>query len=195
MIPADTTTGTCPVEDAELHVRRLGDGPPLLMIAGGVGSADSFQALASRLAGEYTVLSYDRRGHFRSSDRSEGPVPVARHADDARAVIEHFGVGKALIFGSSAGAQVGLAVATRHADVVSGLVAHEPPAVGLLPDAEDWLEFADEQVERTEAGEVFEAFKEFIGSIAGAGLPDLKTVRLPNEKEWRRLFGRELAEF
>lgn len=189
-----TSEGICQVKDAELYVRRGGDGPPLLMIPGGTGSADALRALSARLAGEYTVLAYDRRGHFRSTDRSGGPIPVDLHAADARAVIEHFGYGKALVFGSSAGAQIGLALATRHPEVVGGLVAHEPPAVRLLADAEVWLELVAEQVASTGQGEVFEAFKGFLGSIAGAGLPDLKAVRLPNEPEWRLLFGRELME-
>jgi pimeloyl-ACP methyl ester carboxylesterase len=187
--------GTCPVEDAELRVRRLGNGPPLLMIAGGVGSIETYRALAKRLAADYTVLAYDRRGHFHSVDRSTGPLTVARHADDARAVIEHFGYGKALVFGSSAGAQIGLALATGHPEAVGGLVAHEPPAVRLLPDADDWLDLAAQQVARTESGDVMSAFKGFLSSIAGAGLPDLKTIRLPQEAEWQVLFTRELAQF
>lgn len=194
-IPTVTSEGTCQVEDAELHVRRSGDGPPLLVIPGGIGSGESLKPLTARLSGEYTVLVYDRRGHWRSTDRSTGPIPVTRHADDARAVIEHFGFGKALVFGTSAGAQIGLALAARHPDAVSGLAAHEPPTVRLLPDGEDWLDFAAEQVERSREGEVFEAFKEFLASIAGALLPDAKPVRLPNEAEWQRLFERELVEF
>lgn len=185
---------TCQTEDAELHVRRSGDGPPLLLIPGGIGSADAFRALSARLSGEYTVLLYDRRGHFRSTDRSEGAITVPRQADDARAVIEHFGYGKALVFGSSAGAQIGLALAARHPDAVDGLVAHEPPAVRLLPDADEWLAFAEDQATWTEKGDVFQSFQGFLESIAGAGLPPLKPVRLPNETEWQTLFNRELTE-
>ncbi len=187
--------GTCPVADAELHVRRLGDGPPLLLIAGGVGSLDSYRALAGHLGEAYTVLSYDRRGHFRSTDRSAGPLTVARHADDARAVIAHFGYDRALVFGTSAGAQIGLALAARHPNALAGLVAHEPPAVGVLPDAQDWLDLAEEQVASAEAGDVMSAFKGFLGPIAGAGLPTLRTVRLPHEAEWKLLFTRELTQF
>ncbi|HVV10109.1 alpha/beta hydrolase [Amycolatopsis sp.] len=188
-------SSACPVEDGELHVQRLGDGPPLLLIAGGIGAAEGYRGLAKRLAESYTVLSYDRRGHFLSKDNTEGPIAVERHADDARAVIEFFGYGKALAFGSSAGAQIGLALATRHPEAVDGLVAHEPPAVRLLPDAEEWLGFAAEQVACTEAGDLMAAFGGFLGSIAGAGLPELKTIRLPNETEWRTLFTRELTGF
>jgi pimeloyl-ACP methyl ester carboxylesterase len=187
--------GICPVEDAELYVRRLGDGPPLLLIAGGIGSADTFKTLAKRLSDAYTVLVYDRRGHFRSTDTAEAPPTMARHADDTRAVIEHFGYRTALVFGSSAGAQIGLALATRHPDAVEGLVAHEPPAIPLLPDADEWLDFAAEQVAHAESGDVMAAFKGFISSIAGAGLPDLKTIRLPYETEWNVVFARELIPF
>lgn len=189
-----TAEGTCQVEDAELHVRSGGDGPPLLIIPGGIGWAGSLKSLAARLSDEYTVLAYDRRGHARSTDRSTGSITVVRHADDAHAVIEHFGFGKALVFGTSAGAQIGLELAARHPDAVAGLVAHEPPAVRLLPDSDEWLDFAAEQVSLTHEGKVFEAFTGFVGSIAGAGLPGAKFVRLPNEAEWERLFRRELTE-
>ncbi|GHF64586.1 alpha/beta hydrolase [Amycolatopsis bartoniae] len=184
--------GTAHVEDAELHVRRLGDGPPLLMISGGTGAADSYRVLAQRLAEEYTVLLYDRRGHFGSKDGGAGPIRVEQHAEDAHAVVRHFGFGKALVFGSSAGAQIGLALAAQHPETVEGLVAHEPPAVRLLPDAEEWQEFAAEQVGHAEAGDVLTAFTGFIGSIAGAGLPTIGAIKLPHEEEWRTLFSREL---
>lgn len=188
-----TSEGTCQVEDAELFVRRSGDGPPLLVIPGGIGAANHLKPLTDRLSDEYTVLTYDRRGHSRSTDRSTGPISVTRQADDAKAVIEHFGFNKVLVFGSSAGAQIGLALAAQHPAVVSGLVAHEPPTVRILPDADEWLEFAAEQVARTQEGKVFEAVKGFVSAIAGAGLPEA-AVRLPNEAEWQRLFCRELSE-
>ncbi|TNC27620.1 alpha/beta fold hydrolase [Amycolatopsis alkalitolerans] len=188
-----TEDSACEVEDAELSARRLGEGPPLLMISGGVGAASSYGALAARLAEEYTVLLYDRRGHFGSVDVTEGPVSVEQQAADARAVIRHFGFGTALVFGSSAGAQIGLALAAQHPETVEGLVAHEPPAVRLLPDAEQWLEFAAEQVSHAESGDLLTAFTGFVGSIAGAGLPTAGTIRLPNEDEWRFLFTRELT--
>lgn len=193
--PIAAEDGRCEVEDAELHVWRLGDGPPLLLIAGGIGAHDSYRAVAEALASQYSVLVYDRRGHFDSIDLTEGEIPVERHADDALAVIRHFGFGKALVFGSSAGAQIGLALTARHPEAVEGLVAHEPPAVRLLPDAQEWEDFAAEQVEAAEDGDVLGAFGAFIGSIAGASLPTVGTIRLPHPEEWRSLFTRELRAF
>ncbi|RZQ63127.1 alpha/beta hydrolase [Amycolatopsis suaedae] len=187
--------GMCLVDHGELHVRRAGSGPALLLVAGGLGGASSYRALSARLADEYTVLTYDRRAHFASTDRTTGPLTVATQADDARAVIEHFGFDQALVFGTSAGALIGLDLAARHPGVVTGLIAHEPPAVTLLPDADEWLDFADYQVERAASGDVFGAFTGFVQSLAGAGLPDLRAVRLPNQREWEVLFAREIREF
>lgn len=189
------TEEVCEVDGATLRVRRTGSGPALLLIAGGLGAADSYRALAARLADEYTVLTYDRRGHFGSADHTESAIPIARHAADARAVIQQSGFRHALVFATSAGAIIGLELASAHPDAVAGLIAHEPPAVRLLPDADQWLGFAEHQLDLYEHGDLNGAFTQFIGSLAGAGVPDLRLVRLPNEHEWSVLFGRELRSF
>jgi pimeloyl-ACP methyl ester carboxylesterase len=60
------TTGVVRADGADLYTERRGDGPPLLLIAGGGGDCGAFSALADLLASRYTVLSYDRRGNSRS---------------------------------------------------------------------------------------------------------------------------------
>jgi pimeloyl-ACP methyl ester carboxylesterase len=185
----------CPVEDGELCVRTTGHGPPLLLISGGIGAADDYRALAKLFTDEYTVITYDRRGHFQSTDHTEGPIPVARHADDANAVLEHLDAGQATVFGTSAGALIGLELVVRHPDAVLELVAHEPPAVRLLPDSDRWLDAAAEQVELAASGDLMGAFTLFAGAIAGAGLPGLRTVRLSNKADWVFLFEREIMAF
>ena len=55
-------------------------------------------------------------------------------ADDAAALIAALGDGPAYVFGTSGGAQIGLALAVRHPAKVRTLVAHEPPAIMLLDD-------------------------------------------------------------
>jgi hypothetical protein len=78
---------------------------------------------------------------------------------------------------------------------VTTLVAHEPPAVHLMPDAGGWLEAAADQVRLARSGELLTAVTRFADAIAGAALPDLPNLRLPHEAEWIRLFDRELTEF
>ncbi|MGW4488180.1 alpha/beta fold hydrolase [Amycolatopsis sp. NPDC004368] len=185
----------CPVAEGELAVRTGGEGPMLLLVPGGTGGADSVRALTKLLQADHTVVTYDRRGHFASTDTTTGPVPVSRHADDALAVLDHVGAGPIPVFGTSAGALIGLDLAARHPDRVSVLVAHEPPAVQLMPDATGWLEAVNEQVRLARSGDVMGAFTRFADGIAGAALPDLPNLRLPQEQEWLRLFDRELTEF
>jgi pimeloyl-ACP methyl ester carboxylesterase len=51
-----------------------------------------FTDLAGRLAGRYTVVSYDQRGHSRSKlDDEPEDMPVALHADDAAAILRAVG--------------------------------------------------------------------------------------------------------
>lgn len=106
---------------------------PLLMIGHPMG-ASGFEALASFFP-DRTVVTYDPRGVERSV------VPDAEHtphlnAEDVHRVIQAIGGGPVDVFGSSGGAVTGLALVTRHPDDVTVLVAHEPPVLGVLPDAE-----------------------------------------------------------
>ncbi len=184
----------CPVSGGELLVRQDGEGPVLLLIPGGTGAADAYRALVKQLSPHYTVVSYDRRGHFGSTDKTSGPVTVALQADDALAVLDHVGAGPVPVFGTSAGAQIALDLVARHPERVSTLVAHEPPAVHLMPDGDGWLAAAAEYVRLARSGSLMAAVKGFADAIAGAALPDLPNARLPHEAEWIRLFDRELTE-
>jgi pimeloyl-ACP methyl ester carboxylesterase len=126
-----------PVPGATLHYKIRGNGPLLLLLQGGDGDADATDALAGHLAGDYTVLSYDRRGLSRSpvSDRA-APVDMAVHSEDAARLLAAVGSEPALVFGVSLGAMLGLDLISRHPEQVRLLVAHEPPATGLLPEPE-----------------------------------------------------------
>ncbi|MBV9451320.1 MAG: alpha/beta fold hydrolase [Streptosporangiaceae bacterium] len=115
-----------------LFRERRGSGPPFLVIPGASGGSAIFASLADALAERYTVLTYDRRGHARSGpDAAE--FSVASHAADARAVIADSGLGAATVLGISAGAIIGLDLAARFPEVVSTVVAHEPPLYSVLP--------------------------------------------------------------
>jgi pimeloyl-ACP methyl ester carboxylesterase len=109
--------------------------PPLLMI-GQPMDAGGFAALASHFP-DRTVVTYDPRGLGRSA-RKDGRVDQAPaiQAQDVHAVIEALGVGPVELFASSGGAVTALALVAAHPDDVSTLVAHEPPMVPVLPDAE-----------------------------------------------------------
>jgi pimeloyl-ACP methyl ester carboxylesterase len=127
-----------PVPGASLHYKVRGSGPLLLLLQGGDGDADASDALAGHLASDYTVLSYDRRGLSRSpvSDPAAA-IDITTHSEDASRLLTAVVTSDpALVFGASLGAVLGLDLISRHPGQVRLLVAHEPPATGLLPEPE-----------------------------------------------------------
>src|SRR5690348_10471110 len=112
------------------------DGRPPLFMIGQPMDAGGFRTLASYFP-DRTVITYDPRGLGRST-RKDGRVDHAPtiQAGDVHAVIGALGAGPVEMFASSGGAVTSLALVAAHPDDVAVLVAHEPPLVLVLPDAE-----------------------------------------------------------
>lgn len=134
------TTHTLATDGAEITYDVHGplptaDGQPPLMMIGQPMDASGFTALAGHFP-DRTVVTYDPRGMSRST-RSDGLVtndPEVQ-ASDVHAVIGAVG-GPVDLFASSGGAVTALALVTAYPNDVRTLVAHEPPLVEILPDAE-----------------------------------------------------------
>src|SRR5690242_8069585 len=123
------------VPGARLYTELAGQGPPLLLISGGGGDAGMYERAVALLARSHTVLTYDRRGNSRSRFTDpEAAIDVAAQADDVVAILDHYGIDRAYVFGGSGGAIIALDVLARHPDRLLGVVAHEPPVMSILPD-------------------------------------------------------------
>lgn len=109
--------------------------PPLLMI-GQPMDATGFRTIAGHLP-DRTVVAYDPRGLGRSV-RKDGLVDndPRVQAEDVHALIASLGAGPVELFGSSGGAITALALVAAHPEDVTTLVAHEPPIIAALPDAD-----------------------------------------------------------
>ena len=136
---------TLKVPGAHLSYEVDGDGPLLILIPGARGEGEVFRPLAHLLSAQYQVVTYDRRGFSHSS--LDGPQDydhrLATDADDARRLIKHLKDQPATVFGSSSGAIAALEVISHAPERVRTVVAHEPPAVSLLPDGAKWRAFFD----------------------------------------------------
>lgn len=111
------------------------DGQPPLLMAGHPMAADGFLTLTEHFP-DRTVVLYDPRGTSRS-DRKDGRTDRSPelHVADLHALISE--IGRPVdVFASSGGAVNALALVADHPDDVRVLVAHEPPLLAVLPDAD-----------------------------------------------------------
>jgi pimeloyl-ACP methyl ester carboxylesterase len=134
----DTRTLDTPAADLVYDVvgpLPTADGRPPLFMVGQPMDATGFRALTAQFP-DRTVITYDPRGLGRSR-RKDGRVDQTPEdqAGDLHAIIEALGAGPVDVFASSGGAVTALALVTAHPHDVRTLVAHEPPIIGLLPDA------------------------------------------------------------
>lgn len=154
---------------ATLHVESRGSGPLLLLVVGGSGDCAIFDGLAA-LADRFTVLTWDRRGFARSP--LDGPVgdKLAADVEDAAALIERSG-GSASVLASSSGAIMALHLFARRPDLVTTLVAHEPPLFPLLPDGDAILTQLDGVHQRFRDDGLVPAMTEFSAAMGIARTP------------------------
>ncbi|GAA0949891.1 alpha/beta fold hydrolase [Virgisporangium aurantiacum] len=133
---------TLEVPGAVLHYDVFsadGGDHPVLLLIGSPMDATGFATLAKHFT-DRTVVTYDPRGIARST-RTDGATESTPdlHADDLHRLIDALGTGPVDIFASSGGAINALALVARYPEQVRTLVAHEPPALTVLPDREQAL--------------------------------------------------------
>jgi pimeloyl-ACP methyl ester carboxylesterase len=194
---ASVETRTLKVPGATLYIETRGVGPVLLLISGGPTDAGMFTDLAGRLADRYTVVCYDQRGHSRSAlDAVPEDIPVALHADDAAAILGAVGVEPAHVYGNSGGATIGLELVARRPHLVRTLVAHEPPVMGLLPDAEHWRSTFRDIDEAYRTAGVLPAMGKFGAAVEEGGPKYSEEMQqLPPTPEAQEMMGRMAGNF
>ncbi|MGH3471075.1 MAG: alpha/beta fold hydrolase [Nocardioidaceae bacterium] len=116
-------------EGARLEFTEYGAGDRLVVLLHGqLMPRRMHDPLARRLAGHgYRVITLDLLGHGRS-DRPSDPkrYSMVGFARQVVALLDHLGVGQAVVGGTSLGANVTLEVADAHADRLLGMILEMP---------------------------------------------------------------------
>jgi pimeloyl-ACP methyl ester carboxylesterase len=155
------------VPGARLYYQTQGSGPGLVLIGGGPANADTLGPLAARLAGRYTVISYDRRGYSRSELDDPGEqIGISRHGDDLRLLIEALGPEPVSVFGTSFGALIALDLAASAPERVGTVMVHEPP-LGQLLTGEQRRQFDVKLEDKPDAGAALAAIAASVGVKRG----------------------------
>lgn len=123
-LPRPDESGRVPVNDIEMWyaVFNKNGGDPVLLIHGGLGSADGWGFQIPVLVKTYEVIVADSRGHGRST-RSKRPIGYEVMTDDYVALLNHLKVKKVALVGQSDGAIIGLDMAMRYPERLSKLFA------------------------------------------------------------------------
>jgi fatty-acyl-CoA synthase len=98
-----------------------GEGPPIVLLNGGLMSIRAWDPVAHRLAAHWRVVRCDFRGQLLTA----GPAPgtLAGHARDVVALLDHLGIDRAHLAGTSFGALVALVAAAYAPTRVRSVVA------------------------------------------------------------------------
>ena len=109
-----------PKAAVDLAFRRFGNGPPVIILHGLLGSSRNWQALGKALAHERTVYLVDARNHGASPWSDE--MTYAAMASDFVQLLDQLGLESAHLVGHSMGGKAFMAASLLHPERVKGLV-------------------------------------------------------------------------
>ena len=114
-------SGYAPVNGLRMHYEIHGQGETLILIHGGLGSSDMFNAILPELSRRYEVITVDLQAHGRTAD-IDRPLSYEAMGDDIAGLIRYLKIPAADVMGYSVGGEVALRTAIQHSDVVKKLV-------------------------------------------------------------------------
>lgn len=122
---------------ATIHYEIVGEGRPLLLIAGTASDNASWGPLLPLLPGRQLIMP-DNRGSGRTE--CDGAFEIDDIVEDMAALLDHLGIAEADLVGHSLGGMIGLRLAARHQHRVRRLVSLTS---GNIPGAKERVLFRD----------------------------------------------------
>jgi hypothetical protein len=157
---------------------QLGEGPPMILVAGASVDRGGDAQVARALAEHFTVLNYDRRGRGDSADTP--PYAVAREVEDLAALLDAAG-GSAGLLGMSSGAALA-AEAAASGLPVDWLVMWEPPFAVDAEGRRRSAEYADRLAELLAADRRADALAHFMTYV---GVPEPMIAGIRQSPYWQ----------
>lgn len=155
-------------DGTEIGLLTAGDGPPLLLVHGGMGCIEGWQSMWMSLAANWQVTAMDRRGRGTSQNDIQ-PYHLSREFEDVAAVAAS--LGQPDIFGHSYGAVCALGAAANGAPV-RRLALYEPPGPQTAP-----AEWRARVLPMIAAGQPGRAMMSFLTEIIGLSAEEIAVLR------------------
>jgi pimeloyl-ACP methyl ester carboxylesterase len=165
----------------ELEYELRGAGEPVVLIHWGLCAAWGEPLMAEpSLAEHFRILRYHRAG-FAGSDRIDGTVTMADHAQHCANLMRRLGLEQTHIVGHSSSAVLAVELAAKFPDAVRTLALLEParPTPPTEEQAEFVRQFVAPAMERHRAGDRTGAVDTFARGVFGPGYSDSLERSLP----------------
>ena len=120
-LPTPGESGYAAVNNVRIWYQTYGEGDPLILIHGGLGSAEMFGPNIELLAKGRKVIGVDLQGHGGTGPLGR-PMTFENMATDVAELIKSLGYEKADVMGYSLGGATALRLAIDHPEVVDRLV-------------------------------------------------------------------------
>lgn len=108
------------LDGVRIHYQVLGAGEPVAFLNGVMMTARSWVLQSAFLRRRYRCLLHDFRGQLLSG-KPRTPWTLEDHARDLRALLDHLGVARCHLVGTSYGGEVGMVFAAQHPERVASL--------------------------------------------------------------------------
>jgi pimeloyl-ACP methyl ester carboxylesterase len=183
-LPGAERSGFAPLNGVRLWYAEFGQGPPVILLHGGLANSNYWGLQVRALAPSYHVIVLDSRGHGRSS-RNATPMGYDLMASDVLALMDYLHLDKAAIVGWSDGAIIGLDITIHHPERVARLYAFaansNPSGVKEVGRSPVFTEFtARAAAEYAQLSPTPGQFKQFVADIEHmwATQPDFTAAQL-----------------
>ncbi|WP_428408825.1 alpha/beta fold hydrolase [Hyphococcus sp.] len=107
-------------KDADIHYETMGDGPPLLLIAGLASDNASWGPVSPMLSRHFKLMMPDNRGAGRT--KTDAPLSIDAMAEDCAALLDHLEIDRAHVLGHSMGGVIAMTLAAKSPERIDRLV-------------------------------------------------------------------------
>jgi pimeloyl-ACP methyl ester carboxylesterase len=115
--PAPARSGHVQANGVRYYYEIHGQGEPLLLLHGGLGSIDMFGPVLPALAASRQVIAVDLHGHGRTA-LGDREISMVDMGDDLAIVLRELGYGQVDVMGYSMGGGVAFRLAAQHPEMV-----------------------------------------------------------------------------
>ncbi len=128
------------IDGVDLAYRVQGEGPPLVLIHSHFYTMRQWQPWVDELAGDFTVIRFDLTSHGLTGPDPSGDYSRKRGAQLLNGLLDHLGIERASIAGSSTGGGLAWYYAAHFPERVDRLILLN--AAGLPGATNKWMEMA-----------------------------------------------------